>query len=729
MTGLPEASRRTFLFGACAAAGGLVATDSLVGRALSQTMAVPAKAGASPEVTAWIVIQPDNKTVIRVARSDMGQGALTSLPMLVAEELECDWAGVSTEFVSATENAARGRVWGDMVASNSISIRGSQEYLRKAGAQARSMLIAEAADRWKVPATECIARNSLVRHASSGRTIRFADIAQTASQRPIPKEVALKDPKDWHLLGTPARRLEQRPRVFGEPVYAIDTKVPDMLHAAVQGCPAFGGTLKSFDASRVKAMPGVTHVIPVGKDAVAVVAKTWWQAKVALDQLPVEWDESSAAELSMEPLRTLLRDGLHAADVVKGYSNGNLQTAFTGAARTVEVEYEAPFLAHLTMEPQTCTAHVTDAGVEVWAPTQNAEGTLNTVTRVLNIDKTKVAIHQRQLGGGFGRRGLAQDWAIQSVLIAKAVGQPVKMIWSREQDVTHDYYRPFAICRHKAAFDASGKLLGWEVRLCASSIFALLAPQFMRDGVDRLIMDGFVDKQLGYTIDNIEVYSARRNTAIPVGFWRAVNLSQNGYFRESFVDEMAEIAGKDPYQFRRELLRDNPRALAVLDEIAARANWGKAPAGVHQGIAIVEENASWCAEVVELSIDPEGNPRIHRVVAVLDSNFIVHPDIALAQMEGGIIQAISATLTGEVTFVKGRAQQTNFHDYPFLRMNEVPKIEIHLTPSLGKYGPVWGGIGETGVPPLAPALCNAIHAATGKRIRALPVKNHDLKAV
>lgn len=728
MTEGAAVSRRGFLFGGvCAVAGGLVVANSSGARALSQTVAGVGKAPAAPEVTAWIVIEANNKTVIRVARSDMGQGALTSLPMLVAEELECDWAGVRAELVSASENAARGRVWGDMVATNSISIRGSQEYLRKAGAQARTMLIAEAAERWKVPPAECTARNSIIRHGPSGRSVRFSEVALAASERAIPAEVTLKDPREWRLIGTSARRLEQRPRVFGEPVYAIDTHVPGMLFAAVQGCPAFGGTLKSFDPSRVKSMPGVTHVIPVGNDAVAVVARTWWQAKVALDRLSVEWDETAAAGLSMEPLRQMLRDGLHAPDVVKGHATGNLPTAFAASARILEVEYEAPFLAHLTMEPQTCTAHVTAAGAEVWAPTQNAEATLNTVTRALSLDKANVAIHPRQLGGGFGRRGLAQDWAIQSVLIARAVGRPVKMIWSREQDVTHDYYRPFAIAKHKAGFDSSGKLLGWEVRLCAASVFAQLAPYLMRDGVDRLLMDGFVDRQLGYTVENFEVYCSRRNTAIPVGFWRAVNLSQNGFFRESFIDEMAEVAGQDPYRYRRELLRNNPRALAVLDEVAARANWGKAPVGVHQGIAIVEENNSWCGEIVELSIDEGGNPKVHRVVAVLDSNFVVHPDISIAQMEGAIIQAISATLTGEVIFEKGRAQQTNFHNYPFMRMNEVPKIEVHLRPSLGKYGPVWGGIGETGVPPLAPALCNAIYSATGKRIRALPVKNHDLR--
>jgi len=715
-------SRRGFLFGMSAVAGGLV----LGSRSAIAAIAGEAAAPAGSEVTAWIVIQPDDSVIIRVARSDMGQGIFTALPMLVAEELECDWSRVRAEYVSASENRARKRIWGDMVASNSISIRASHEYLRKAGAQARMMLIAEAAERWNVGVADCAARNSVVTHLPSGRKIRFGRIAAAAAKRAIPAEAPLKRPEDWRLIGTSAPRIDARPRVFGEPIYASDVQLPNMLHAAVAGCPAFGGVLVSFDAAKVLTMPGVTHVVPVGKDAVAVVARTWWEARNGLAVLPVKWDETAAAELSTEPLRALLRQGLDADDAVIGHSNGDVQAAFAAAAKIVEVEYEAPFLAHLTMEPQTCTAHVTADHAEVWAPTQNAEGTLNVVAKTLDLDPSKVTIHQSHLGGGFGRRGLAQDWAIQSVLIAKAVGQPVKMLWSREQDITHDYYRPMAIARHKAGFDTSGALLGWQVRLCGSSIFALLAPQFMRNGVDRQLMDGFIGDQLGYRVANFQVHSARRNTAIPVGFWRAVNLSQNGFFRECFVDEMAELRGMDPYQLRRDMLAHDPRALAVLDEAARRADWGKAAAGVHQGIAIVEENGSWCAEVVDLSVTKDGKVIVHRIVAVLDSNFVVHPDIAIAQMEGGIIQALSATLTGEVTFEKGRAQQTNFHDYPFLRMHEAPQIHIHLMPSMGKYAKEWGGIGETGVPPLAPAICGAVFAATGKRIRRLPLKNHDL---
>ena len=379
------------------------------------------------------------------------------------------------------------------------------------------------------------------------------------------------------------------------------------------------------------------------------------------------------------------------------------------------------------MEPQNCTAHVTAERAELWAPTQNAEGTLTVVAATLGIDKEKVVVHKRHLGGGFGRRGLAQDWARQAPLIAKAVGQPVKMIWTREEDFRQDFYRPMCVARHTAGFDQNGSLIAWKVRLCGSSVAAQLAPQWLRGGRDLMLMEGFHERDMPYAIPNFQSSCVMRNTAIPVGFWRGVNLSQNGFFREAFVDEMAEAAGQDPYLFRRALLREAPRSLAVLDEVARRANWGAAPSGIYQGIALVECHNSVCAQVVEIARTTGSAIETRRVVCVVDPGYVVNPAICEAQIEGAVIQGLSAALSGEVTFNAGRVEQSNFHDYPFMRMNEAPLVEVYLLPSGGTYRAGWGGIGETGVPPAAPALVNAIYAATGTRLRSLPVKNHPLQ--
>jgi isoquinoline 1-oxidoreductase beta subunit len=719
-----QPSRREFIFGISALAAGLVLHDDCLA-------AEPLKPGdptsSDSEITAWVVISPDDDIVIRVARSDMGQGILTALPMLIAEELECNWDRVRTESVSASENVLKDHRWGPMVATNSISIRSSQAPLRKAGAQARVMLVAEAAARWGVPPEECRARDSVITHEKTGRSLRFGEVAAGASKRPVPENVPLKPPSSWRLIGTSARRLEAPAKVLGEPIYATDVRVPGMLYAAVRACPAYGGKLKSFQADKVLAMSGVRYVVPVGGTAVAVVATSWWQAHKGLEALSVVWDETASTDLSTDSLRQTFREGLSATKVDIGQKNGDVEAALAGAAKTIEAEYEAPYLAHVTMEPQTCTAHVTADHAEVWAPTQNAEGTLTALARVLNFNPSQITIHACQLGGGFGRRGLAQDWAIQAVLIAKAVGQPVKMIWSREEDIAHDYYRPMILARQRAGFDAAGNLIAWQVRISGSSIFKTLAPQFMRDGVDFMMMDGFLKEGLDYsTPANFEVGYAMLQTAIPVGFWRAVNLSQNTFFREVFVDEMAAAQAKDPYQFRRTMLAQNPRAVTVLDEAARLANWGKAPPGIYQGIALIQENRSVCAEVIELSISADNVISVHRIVCVVDPNFIAHPDITIAQMEGAIIQGLGTALTGEITFEHGRAQQSNFNDYTITRMNETPKIEVYLLPSLGKYSQEWGGVGETGLPTVAPALVNAIYAATGTRIRSLPIKKHGL---
>ena len=717
-------TRRAFVFGASLAAGGLV-----MGLPPALSWSEPTgRVGArtTSEVTVWVAIEPDDTVHIRVARSEMGQGISTALPMLVAEELDCDWVRVRPDFFEAAENLARGRPWGDMVTSASVSVRASHEYLRRSGAQARQMLIQEAAARWSVTPQDCVARDGIVSHSATGRTFRYGELAAAAARLPIPRDVPLKKPEEWRLLGKPLAMIDTPAKVTGQPIYATDVRLPDMLYAAVKACPAHGGTLKSFAAGPVLAMEGVRHVIPIGQTAVAVVATRWWQAKKALDALSVVWDDTASAELSTEKLREQFRQDLDHPHPIDGFRKGEVDAALSSAARRIEREYSVPYLAHATMEPQTCTAHVTQERAEVWAPTQNAEGTLAVVAAALGFAKEQVVVHKCQIGGGFGRRGLAQDWARQAALIAKAVRQPVKMIWTREEDFRQDFYRPMCVARHTAGFDQTGSLIAWKVRLCGSSIAAQLAPQWLRNGRDLMLMEGFHEADMPYGTPNFQASCVMRNTSIPVGFWRGVNLSQNGFFREAFVDEMAETVGQDPYMFRRTLLHQAPRSLAVLDEAARRAHWGSAPSGIHQGMALVECHNSVCAQVVEVARSAEGAIETRRVLCVVDPGYVVNPAICEAQIEGAVIQGLSAALTGEVTFNCGRAEQSNFHDYPFIRMNEAPRVEVHLLPSGGTYRSGWGGIGETGVPPIAPALVNAIFAATGTRVRSLPVKNHPL---
>jgi isoquinoline 1-oxidoreductase subunit beta len=718
-------TRRSFAFGISAVAGGLALgiepgfLDTHSGAAFAQTQI--------PEVTVWVVIEHDDTVIIRVARSEMGQGGFTALPMLVAEELECDWTRVRAEYVTPSENLARGRAWGSMMTAGSRGIRDSQAYLRKAGAQARLMLIAEAAERWHVPANECEARNSVIAHGKTQRTVRFGEIAEGAAARAVPQDVTLKRPETWRLIGQPARRLDSSDKATGQPIYASDVKLPAMLYAAIAACPAHGGHLKAYDADKILGMPGVRHVVPVGENAVSVVADSWWKAKKALERLPITWDESAAMDLSTDKIRETFRKGLDATDLAIGNRSGDVDAALASATSVLEVEYEAPYLAHTTMEPMTCAAHVTDDRAEVWAPTQDGEYTLNSVAKALAIDPSKVIVNKRHLGGGFGRRGLSQDWAIQAVLIAKQVGVPIKLLWTRPEDIQHDYYRPFCLARQTAGFDEQGNLVAWKVRIAGSSIISGLMQQRLTNGQDLEMMNGFVPADMFYFAPNLDVRYAMRNTAIPVGFWRGVNHSQNGFFRESFVDEMAHLRNQDPYLFRRQLLSKGPRTVAVLDEAARRADWGNQPKGISQGIAVVECYDTVCANVIDVSVDDAGSVKVHRVVCVVDSGYIVNPNIVVAQMQGAIVLGLGTALAGEITFDRGRVQQSNFHDYTALRMNEMPKVETYLVPSGDKYIDRWGGIGETGVPPLAPALTNAIFAATGRRIRSLPLSKHNLR--
>jgi isoquinoline 1-oxidoreductase subunit beta len=717
-------TRRAFAFGISAAVGGLIiGAPPLAG---TPTVAHPLHTHLPAEVTIWVVIEDDNTTTIRIARSEMGQGSFTALAMLVAEELECDWSCVRAEYVDSHENVVQGRPWGDMLTASSIAIRGSQSYLRKAGAQARTMLIAEAAGRWGVPAGECSARDGFVHHAATGKWLRYGELAQGASRRPVPSDVTLKPASQWRLIGTSPPRLDTPDKVLGRPIYASDVMLPGMLFASYTACPAHGGLLKSFDPSRALRMPGVRRVIAVRDMGIAVLADSWWQSHQAMDAVLIEWDAGRGQGLSTESIRSVFVRALSAQDVAIGHTLGDVEAALSTSGSVLTADYEVPFLAHTTMEPQTCAAHVVNGRAEVWAPTQNGEGTLQAVAKVLELPPSAVTVHKHHLGGGFGRRGLAQDWAMIAALIAQSASVPIKMVWSREEDVQHDVYRPLVVARQWAAFNRAGNLAAWKVRLAGSSILAQLAPDRLKNGQDLEMMSAFLREDLAYSVPNFEVGYVMRDTPVPVGFWRGVNHSQNCFFRESFIDEMAHARGEDTYQFRRKLLASDRRTLAVVDAVAALAQWGRRPPGVFQGMAVVQCYNAVSAQVVDVSVTDDGELIIHRVCCAIDPVYVVNANIVEAQMQGGVVFALSAALAGEITLVDGRVQQSNFSDYPALRMNQVPEIAVTLVPSGDRYSKEWGGVGEPGTPPLAPALCNAIFAATGQRIRTLPINMHRL---
>lgn len=675
------------------------------------------------DINGWIVIRPDDTVIIRVARSEMGQGIMTALPMLVAEELECDWSRVQAEYASPAESVRRRRLYGDMLTGGSRSVRQSHEYLRKAGASAREMLIAAAARRWNSSPSECSAANSIITHGPSKRQVTFGAVAQDAAALEPPKDVKLKSPEQWKLIGKPVQRLDLLDKVTGAPVFGADVRLPDMVYAAIAQCPVFGGTLKRFDQASIADFKGVRKAVPVGNNAVAVVADTWWQAHSALKALKIEWDEGAHANVNSGEILQFLREGLEVKDAPVARNDGNVEEALGNAAKTIEAEYYAPFLAHATMEPMNCTAHVTSEKVEIWVPTQNGEAALAAASAAGEVDLSRVEVHKTHLGGGFGRRGAFHDFVTQAVLIARQVDRPVQLIWSREEDMQHDFFRPVSVVRFTAGLDKAGEPIAFKARVAAHSILNFVRPNEVKNGLDRHSLGGIDD--MPYEFLNIRVEYAMRNTHVPVGFWRAPSHSQNGFYLECFIDELAHAAGQDPYQFRRKLLANKPKDRAVLDAAAQNAGWGKPlPSGVHRGIAMMKSYDSYCAQVAEVSVSNKGEVRVQRVVCAVDPGHVVNPDTIDAQVESAVVYGLTAVLYGDITIRNGRVQQSNFHDYPMLRIHEMPKVEAYAVPS----GGFWGGMGEPPLPPLAPAVCNAVFAATGKRVRSLPLKQHDLRS-
>ncbi len=725
ITKTPKVGRRSFIVGSATVGAGLV-----LGLKIPFGASVVRAQDGSPEINAWVVIRPDDTVVIRIARSEMGQGTLTGLAQMVCEELECDWSKVTTEYPTPGQSVARKRVWGDFSTGGSRGIRMSHEYVRMGGATARVMLVQAAANAWGVPASECSAANSVITHMPTGRTTTYGKVAEAAAKLTPPANVALKDPKDWKLIGKSVKRLDTMGKVNGSQVYGADLKLPGMLNAAIKDCPVFGGKVKSFEADKVKGMPGVRHVVAVGDSGVAVVADTWWQAKTALDALPIVWDEGPNAKVSSASIAEMLKAGLDADQAFVRNQNGEVKAAIAGAAKKVEAVYAYPFQNHATMEPMNATAKYTADRCEVWTPTQNGEAAFAATLAASGLPADKCEVYKINLGGGFGRRGAFHDYVTQAVLIAKQIpGTPVKLLWSREEDMTHGRYHPVMQAKLTGGLDASGNLTGLHLRLSGQSILTAVFPQFLQDGRDNLVFQGLDpdgDFAFGYSVPNLLIDHAMRNTHVPPGFWRGVNINQNAIFMECFMDELAHAAGQDPLEFRRKLMSKHPKHLAVLNAVADRVGWGKpAPQGVYRGLAHMKAFASYVAACAEISVSGGDKVKVHRIVCATDPGYAVNPAQIERQIAGSFVYGLSALFMEECTVKDGRIEQTNFHNYDSMRIAQMPKVESIVMPS----GGFWGGVGEPTICVAAPAVLNAFFAATGKRIRTFPLKNHGIQMV
>jgi isoquinoline 1-oxidoreductase beta subunit len=723
MNDMSNINRRSFLAGS-ATAGLAVGFHIPFGTEASAQL-------AGPEVNAWVVVKPDDSVVIRVARSEMGQGTLTGLCQLVAEELECDWSKVSYEFPTPGENLARKRVWSDFFTAGSRGIRASNETVRKGGAAARMMLIEAAANEWKVPASECSAANGVITHKASGRSTTFGKVASAASRIEPPADVKLKDPNDWKIAGRGVKRLDTAIKVNGEAIYGIDVKRPGMVNAAIKACPVFGGKLKSFDASKVASMRGVKKVVAVEDNAVAVIADTWWNAKTALEALPIVWDEGPNAKVSSATIAGVLKAGLDADQAIVGNQSGDIKAALAGAAKKVEAVYAYPYQHHVTLEPMNATVLYTPERCEAWASVQDGEQALAATAEAAGIPVTKCEFYKTFLGGGFGRRSTSLDYLRQAVLVAKEMpGTPEKLLWSREEDMTHGWYHPITQCKMTAGFDDKKNLTALHIRISGQSILATVAPGRMPNGMDPATFAGFYkggpEAAFGYEVPNLLIDHAMRNPHVPPGFWRGVNINHNAIYIESFMDELAKEMGVDPLEFRRKLMANYPKHLAVLNAVAEKAGWGKpAPQGVYRGLAQHMGFGSYIAACAEVSVD--GNKvKVHRIVGATDPGYAVNPAQIERQIAGSFIYGLTALFLGECTVKDGAIEQTNLDNYEMLHIAQMPKVEAIVMPS---GGPVWGGVGEPTICVAPPAVLNAITAATGKRYRTFPLKNHGLTIV
>lgn len=718
-------SRRVFLASALATTGALAIGFRVPANAAEAADA----AGDVKELNAWVVVNPDNTVLVRISRCEMGQGTLTGLAQLIAEELEADWNQITWEYPSPAQSVRRERVWGNFGTYGSQGIRNSQKYVREGGAAARMMLMQAAANRWGVDVSKVKAAKNVIT-GPDGATLTYGDLALEAGKLEVPTEIKLKDASEWTIAGKPLMRLDTEAKLDGSQIYAVDVTLPGMVNAAIRQAPVIGATVVSFDADAVKDMPGVKKVIQLDDYAVAVVANTFWRAKKALEALPIVWNDGENAKLGMEQIHASLDEGLGAKEAFVGTKRGDVEKAVAEAAKVVEADYYFPWQHHATMEPMNATALVTEDSAEVWVATQDPEGVLAITAEAAGLDILKCQMHRLHLGGGFGRRASSHEYARQAVLLAKEMpGTPVKLIWTREEDMIHGTFHPITKARFIGALDADGNVTGMHMRISGQSIRAGLAPHAMGADGDPMVFQGLNEKstegEFGYTVPNLLIDHALRQPPLRPGYWRGVNNNQNSFYLESFIDEMAHAAGKDPYQFRRGLLKDHPLHLGVLDKVAEGIGWDKpAPEGVFRGICQHHGYGSYVAAAAEVSVDENGSLKIHRIVASTDCGHVVNPQQVEAQIEGSFAFGLSAALYGEITVEDGRVQQENFDTYQPILMEAFPKVESILHPT----GGFWGGVGEPTIFVAAPAVINAIFAATGKRVRQLPLANNDLRA-
>ena len=707
--------RRTFLKTTAAAGGGLMIGGYLptaLGRSAGRL-----EAAGSFEPNIWLKVNSDDTVRIMLTQLEMGQGVMTSMPMLVAEELDMDWAKIKTEWTPADAKYGNPNFGGQQLTAGSNSVRGLWKILRSAGAAARLMLVTAAAQTWSVPESSLTTEKGEVVHKASGRRLKYGALVDKAAALPVPKEVTLKEPKNFTLMGKSVPRLDIPEKVNGSAVFGMDVKLPGLLTARVVRCPVFGGKVASFNADKAKAVPGVKHVVQISS-GVAVVADNYWTANKGAQALEIVWDEGKLATLNSADIMRKYADLAKQPGKV-ARNQGNADTALASSPKKFERVFEAPFLAHATMEPMNCTADVKAGSCDVYVPTQGQTASHNEAIAASGLAADKVKIHTTYLGGGFGRRGEA-DFVTEAVETSKAVGAPVKVVWSREDDMQHDFYRPISYARMQGAVDAAGNATVFTQHLVQQSLMKRLG-SLPPPGVDFISLEGAAN--LPYDLPNIKVEYTEQDPGIPFGFWRSVGASFQGFAVEAFIDELATTAGKDPYQFRHDLLGKAPRHRAALDLAAEKAGWGKPlPQGRARGIAVMECFGSILAQVTEVSVDAKGAVKVHRVVCSVDTGWVINPDTIKQQMEGGIIYGLTAALKGEITIQNGRVTQRHFNDYQMIRHPEMPLIEVFIVPSTAEPG----GIGEPSTALAAGSLVNAIYAATGKRVYKLPIKPETL---
>lgn len=734
---LPLVSRRNFIVSSSAAGlslgvlAGCTASETSSKNADNITAPDYSDLPANPEVNAWVHIHHDDTVSVRIVRSEMGQGTSTGLAQLVAEELECDWDKVKVEFPTPGQSLARDRIWGSFGTGGSQGLRGSQQYVREGAAAARMMLVEAAANKWEVPASECNVSEGTITHKASKNKTSFGAVAAEASKLTPPENVTLKEPKDWTIIGQPKKRLDTADKLTGALKYGSDLSFEGMKLASIKDCPILGGTLKSFDASVPMGMAGVRKVIQIG-EAVAVIADSWWQAHSALEATPIEWDGGKLASYSSKDIDALLEDGLGASQTYTGNKGGDVASALKTAAKTIEATYGVPAQNHATMEPMNATALWTPEKCEVWCPTQNGEAALRAAAKAAGLPLEQCEVYKVLLGGGFGRRGMT-DYVTQAVEIAKSMpGTHIKLQWSREEDMRQGFYHPITQAKVTGGLDAEGNLVGLDLKISGQSILAAIAPQALVNGADYATFQGLLpaglnprleDQLLKYSFPNFHIHHAMRNPPVRPGFWRGVNLNQNTIYLESFMDELAHAANRDPLEFRLAHLKDEPKMAAVLQAVADKGGWGRND-GKSRGLACIYGFGSYVAACSEVSVSDDGKLTIDKITAATDCGHAANPQQIEAQVEGSFVYGLSAMLYGEITYKDGQVEQTNFDSYNSMRIADMPEVDVIVMPS----GGFWGGVGEPTIAVAAPSVLNAIYAATGKRVRQLPLKNQNLSS-